>query len=320
MKLIVIIPAYNEAATIGTVLARIPWNIPGVHEQEVVVIDDGSVDGTGEAARKAGATVVSHSENRGLGKAFATGVEETLLRQGDVMVILDADNQFDAADIPRLIQPIVEGKADFVSASRFTKENSVSHIPLYRVVGNKFMAAFLNLASGRSFSDVSCGFRAYSREALFHLNLFGNFTYTQEALLNLHFKGLRLHEVPVKVVYFPGRKSHISASIPRYLLQTLKIIFRTILDYRPLIVFGGVGASLFGAGAILDGVMVLVYLNTGQFSPYISVGIVGIVLNMFGLFLIVVGLLADMLNRIRHNQERILYLEKKQMYDRERRF
>ncbi len=320
MKLIIVIPAYNETKTIEFVLARIPFDIPGIREKEVIVINDGSIDGTEKVAQKAGAIVVSHSENRGLGKAFATGVEEALLRQGDVMVVLDADNQFDAHDIPRLIQPIAEGAADFVSASRFTQESFVSRIPVYRVIGNKFMTLFLNVVSGNHFSDVSCGFRAYSREALLHLNLFGNFTYTQEVLLNLHFKGLRLKEIPVKVMYFPGRKSHISGSILRYASHTCKIIFRTVLDYRPLSVFAGAGILLFGSGAVLDVFMMLIYLRTGQFSPYISVGIAGIVLNMFGLFLIVIGLLADMLNRIRSNQERILYLSKKQMYDGKRRF
>jgi len=320
MKLIVIIPAYNEVKTIGSVLANIPLDVSGISEQEVVVIDDGSHDGTKEVAQQGGATVVSHAENRGLGKAFESGVKEALVRQGDVMVVLDADNQFDANDIPRLIRPIIEGVADFVSATRFTKESSVVNIPRYRVIGNKFMVIFLNFVSGRRFSDVSCGFRAYSREALLSLNLFGTFTYTQEVLLNLHFKGLRLKEVPVKVVYFSGRKSHISGSIKRYVLQTFKIIFRTVLDYRPLSIFGGMGVLLFGAGTIFDIVMMLIYFQTGQFSPYISVGATGIVLNMFGLFLLVIGLIADMLNRIRHNQERILYLAKKQMYGRERRF
>ena len=314
MKLVIIIPAYNEEGAIRSVLKSIPKEIAGIDKQEVLVIDDGSTDATARVSRESGVEVISHLENMGLGQAFATGVKNALIRKADIMVVIDGDGQFHADDIPRLIQPIVEKKADFVSGSRFAKDSPQSNIPRIRLVGNRVMANFLSLMSGRKFSDVSCGFRAYSRETLLHLNLFGKFTYTQETILNIAYKGLVMTEVPVHVTYFKNRKSQLTGSLKTYVLRSSNIVFRTVLDYRPLAVFGGTGIVVFGLGVILDVVMVGIFLETGRFTPNASIGIAGLVLNFFGLLLFIIGLIGDMLNRIRRNQERILYYEKRKLY------
>jgi len=315
MKLIVAIPAYNEERTLRSVLQSIPSRIDGIDELEIVVVDDGSSDKTAKIAHEAGAEVISHAENLGLGKTFVTGVKIALAKKADVMAVIDGDGQFNGEDIPQLILPVVKGEADFVSGSRFIKEFPQSNIPLIRVAGNKALAYFLSMAAGRKLSDVSCGFRAYSRETLFHLNLFGKFTYTQESILNIAYKGLVMREIPIHVTYFPDRKSHITGSLGKYIFRSLNIILRTVLDYQPLAVFGGVGLVLFLAGLALDVFMLYVYVQTGQFSPYKSFGVLGLTLNFSGLLLLIVGLVADMLNRIRHNQERILYYQKKNLYD-----
>ncbi|MFQ6049617.1 MAG: hypothetical protein ACE5J0_01075, partial [Candidatus Paceibacterales bacterium] len=188
------------------------------------------------------------------------------------------------------------------------------HIPQTRLIGNNLMAKFVSWICGKTFFDVSCGFRAYSKEALLHLNLFGNFTYTQEAILNLSFKGVKIIEVPITVKYFPERVSRVSGNLLKYISQAMKIIFRTVSDYKPLKVFGGVGVTFFVFGLLLDFIMAFIFLETGQFTPYKFVGILGLLFNIFGFVLIVIGLIADMLNRVRLTQERNLYYQKRKFY------
>jgi len=314
MKLVIIIPAYNEEKTVGSVISEIPDRISGISEKEIIVIDDGSTDNTAKVARGAGAEVIFHPENKGVGAAFSTGVKEVLFKKADIMVSVDADNQFDPRDIPKLVQPILDTKADFVIGSRFKKELLVPEMSKIKLFGNRLMAKFISWVCGQKFFDVSCGFRAYSKEALLRLNLFGKFTYTQEAILNLSFKDLKMIEVPVRVKYFPDRTSFISGNLIKYVFNAMKIIFRTILDYKPLKIFGGIGIFIFLIGFIFDVWMLSIFLKTGQFTPYKYIGILGLTFNIFGISLLVVGLIADMLNRIRQTQERILYYQKKKFY------
>jgi len=315
MKLAIIIPAKNEERTIAAVIKGVPGEILGITEKEIIVVDDGSYDKTMQIAKEAGAQVVSHLENKGVGAAFSTGIKEALSRKADLVLTIDADGQFDPAEIPKLIQPILEDKADFVTGSRFIKGYQAPRMSKMKLFGNKLMAKFISLVSSKCFNDVSCGFRAYSKEALLHLNLFGKFTYTQETILNLCFKDLRIIEVPVTVKYFPGRKSDITGNLVNYVFQAMKIIFRTIIDYKPLKFFGGVGVFLFSIGVILDAIMIYIVATTGSFSPYIIVGVLGLTFNFFGSILFIIGLVANLLNRVRQNQERMLYYHKKKLYD-----
>lgn len=169
------------------------------------------------------------------------------------------------------------------------------------------VAALVRSVSGTSLRDVSCGFRAYGREALLNLNLFGKFTYTQETILDLAFKGVPLVEVQVKVRYFPDRESRVAGNILRYALNAGKILVRTVRDFKPLMFFGTLGLVVFSLGALLDGGLLIHYYLTGMFSPYKAVGFAGGLLNVCGILLAGLGLLADMLDRIRINQERIIY-------------
>ena len=314
MKLVIIIPAKNEEGTIGGVVRGVPREILGITEKEIIVVDDGSIDKTAEVAKESGAQVVSHSQNKGVGAAFSTGVKEALSRKADLVLVIDADGQFDPTEIPKLTQPILDNKADFVLGSRFTKGVSTAQVPKIKLFGNKIMARFISFISSKTLFDVSCGFRAYSKEALLRLNLFGKFTYTQETILNLCFKDLKAIEVPITVKYFPGRKSDITDNLFNYIIQAMKIIFRTIIDYKPMKFFGGLGIFLFSIGLILDVIMLYILFRTGQFSPNISIGVSGLVFNAFGLAFFVIGLVADMLNRVRQNQERMLYYQKKKLY------
>jgi glycosyltransferase involved in cell wall biosynthesis len=317
MKLVITIPAFNESRSIEGVIRGIPKNFQGIDCVQILVVDDGSTDNTSELARNAGAKVLSHIKNLGLGLAFSDAVKGSLLLGADIMVVIDADGQYAGMDIENIIRPIIDKRADFVSGSRFLN-GAIPSMPKIKFLGNKIMAGAISFVCGRKFSDISCGFRAYSREALLNLNIFGGFTYTQEVILNLYFKYFTMFEVPVGVKYFSVRKSHITGNLPRYILNTIKIIIRTIIDYAPFRVIGGFGFIVFLTGLILDLILLYFFLQTGKFSPNVSVGILGLSFNAFGFLLIIIGLLAEMLYRVRQNQERILYYQKKEYYDREK--
>jgi hypothetical protein len=177
--------------------------------------------------------------------------------------------------------------------------------------GNKQISRLIRIVSGQELQDVSCGFRAYSSEALYHLNLFGSFSYTHETILDLVYKGFSVMELPISVKYYPERKSRIVSSISGYAFNTSKIIFRTMLDYKPLRFFGTLGVLNLLIGFVFVGYMLGNYLLSGAFTPYKSFGFIGLGFGVFGLIILFIGLVADMLNRIRINQDRILYTLRK---------
>jgi glycosyltransferase involved in cell wall biosynthesis len=314
MKLIIIIPAFNEEKTIARVIQEIPRNIEGIDELKVLVIDDGSTDDTVKEAKNAGALVVSHTKNEGLGIAFSTGLKEALKQGADIMVNIDADGQFDAKDIPKLVRPILEKRAEMVAGSRFEDKTSISQIPLIKRWGNKAFTSLINILTRQHFTDTQCGFRAYSREAILRLNLFGRFTYTQEVFLDLVNKGLKIEQVPIKVKYYKDRQAKISSSLFGYFLRTIVIILRTFRDYKPLIFFGIPGLTVFGAGIIFWLYSFVYWLIHFQTTPVRMYFFIGAALLIFSFLLIILALIADMLKRIRQNQEEILYKLKKQEY------
>ncbi len=303
-------PALNEEEGIGLVINELPKKIEGIEEIEVLIVDDGSTDNTADIARKNGATVVSHNINKGVGRAFQSAVNYALEKNADILVSIDADRQFNSKQIPDLIQSIIDDKADMVTGNRFEK-GIPENMPKSKYWGNTQMAKLISLISGQKFRDVSCGFRAYNREALLRLNLIGAFTYTQESILDLVYKDLRVEEFPVEVKYFTNRKSRVAGSILKYAFKTSEIILKTLRDYRPMLFFGGVGGILLFIGLLCELFLGIFFLITGDFTPYKFVGFIGFGLFVFGLLLVIVGLLADMFNRIRLNQERILYELKK---------
>lgn len=312
MKLCVMLPALNEAATIASVIGRIPRRIPGLDEVVVLVIDDGSTDRTRELALEAGAIVISQPENMGLGMAFQTGVEKALDLESDILVNIDADGQFNPEDIPLLLQPILAGRAEFVSASRFMNPDFYPEMSRVKFWGNRMMSLLVSTLVGRRFYDVSCGFRAYARDALLRLNLFGDFTYTQETFLDLSFKKTRIVEVPVRIrgTREFGR-SRIASNLFQYAGRSGKIIFRSFRDYKPMRVFGAMAAAMFLLAVVLILFLGAHYLRTGEFSPHKWAGFLAGFLFIVGSLTFITGLIADMLARQRINQERMLYLLKK---------
>ncbi len=317
MKLLVIIPALNEEASIQSVIGAIPKSFPGVDAIETIVIDDGSTDRTAELAEEAGAQVVRHGRNRGVGAAFSTGLHAALAAGADIVVNMDGDGQFDPGTIPELVRPVLEDRADFVTCTRFAKRELVPEMPWIKRSGNRIVAGIINLLTGHEFTDVSCGFRAYSRETALKLNLFGDFTYTQETFLDLVQKRVRIAEVPLPV---RGERefgeSRVASSVTRYAARAGSIILLALRDTRPLIFFGLMGLIVIFLGLTAGGFVLGHWIATGQTTPYQSVIILSAVLLILGFLLVVLALIADMLGRIRRNQDHILYLLRKRLWDR----
>jgi glycosyltransferase involved in cell wall biosynthesis len=314
MDLIIYLPALNEEGQILEVLAGLPRNLVNIDSIRYLVVDDGSTDRTREIAIGAGAKIVTHDRNRGVGAAFHSAVRYALENGADILVGMDADGQFDPEDIQDVIAPILDGRAEMVIGNRFGAGKPAHMAPL-KYWGNKQVARWISYAAEQHFQDVSCGFRAYSREALLRLSLFGTFTYTHETILSLTYQGLRVLERPVSVKYHPERKSRVADSILVYALRTSEIIFRVILDYKPMRLFVAFGGILISVGLTFTLLLLAHYAFTGSFTPYKSFGFIGLGFFIFGLLVILFALIADMINRIRVNQDRQSYELRRLRYD-----
>ncbi|HPF38696.1 MAG TPA: glycosyltransferase family 2 protein [Phycisphaerae bacterium] len=311
LRLIVVIPALNEEATIERVVRAVPRSMTGIREVDVLVIDDGSTDRTAELAVAAGAEVIHHTTPRGVGSAFQTALNEAIEHGADLIVNIDADGQFDPADIPRLVAPVVAGEADFATASRFLDPTLIPEMPWIKRWGNRQMSRLISGMTRQKFHDVSCGMRCYNRRAALSLNLLGRFTYTQEVFLNLAYKHMRIVEVPIRVrgVREFG-KSRVAGSIFKYASKTSRIIFRCYRDYFPMRFFGAIGLSLLGLAAIFGGFLLWHYLGTGTLSPHKWAGFISGGCALLSVFFFFAGMIGDMLNRHRVYLEELLYRQR----------
>jgi len=315
MHLVIIIPCLNEEKTIGRVITDIPQKIEGVSDIEVVVINDGSSDNTESIAIENGAHVISHIKPMGVGAAFHSGISEAIKMGADLVVNMDGDGQFNPQDIPSLLAPVIERKADFVTASRFMDKSLFPDMPWVKKWGNVQMARLISFLVGGKFYDVSCGFRAYSKDTILRMNLFGRFTYTQETFLDLAFKGMNIREVPLKI---RGErefgKSRVASNILRYAVNSSKIIVRSFRDYRPFRFFSLLAMILFIVSSFLGAFFLYHYSVTGQFTGQLWAGFSSGFFLLFSLLFFITGLIGDMIARIRNNQEKLLYYEKLKIY------
>lgn len=320
MKLLVVSICKDEAEMIGKVLDGVPDKIKGVSKIEKLVIDDGSSDNTAEVARSHGADVISDGSQKRLALRFREALEEALSREADIMVNIDGDLQFDPAEIPLMISPILDGEADFVAANRFVdaktgEKRRPEGMPVGKYLGNKLGAYIIGKLSDHEFSDVTCGFRAYNRDAMFSLNLHGNYTYTQESFQVLAMKKMRIVSVPTSIKYYPGRKSRVVRSFWQFLIGSAMNILRAYRDYAPLSFFGNLGSFIFAIGFILSVFFMGHWVVTGQFTPYKFVGFTAIYFISLALIIWIVGMMADMLDRLLGNQEKIIERLKRIEYD-----
>ncbi|PIR73490.1 MAG: hypothetical protein COU40_02000 [Candidatus Moranbacteria bacterium CG10_big_fil_rev_8_21_14_0_10_35_21] len=314
MKLVVNIPAFNEEDKIAETIKKIPRQIEGVNEVFMQVIDDGSKDQTAQRAREAGADFVfSHPVNRGIGITFRTSVGKALRNGADIMVNIDADGQFDSNDIQKIIAPILAGKADIVSADRFG-DHEAKNMPRSKYHLNRMAAWIIGKFMNHKINDLTCGFRAYSQEALLRLNLPGNFTYTQETIIDAIGKNLKVQWVPVEVIYFDGRKSRVVKSVYNYVNNSARIILKAVRDVRPMKFFGipSLIMILISAGFFIY--FILMYFQDFKITPYKNFLLVAITFLLVGLQFLVFALMADMIKNNRKISEDQMYLLRKEKY------
>jgi glycosyltransferase involved in cell wall biosynthesis len=309
----------NEAITIKEVIEKIPRDIPGIDEVEVVVVDDGSTDGTDTLAREAGAFVVRHEKPRGVGAAFRSGIDKSGSLGADIICTIDADMQFNPADIPKLVEPIARGEADFVTASRFMDSDLIPDMPKAKKWGNDFMARWISAFTKKRFYDVSCGFRAYSRNAYLRLVLTGEFTYTHETFLCLAYARVPMLEVPIVVrgVREHGQ-SRVANNLFRYGFRTASIILKTYRDYKPLRFFGWFAAISFLIGNAFFLFLLGWYIHAGKFFPHKWAGFVGAFFTVIALMLLIVGVFAEMLDRMRIANDEVLFRVRRLEYELQR--
>jgi glycosyltransferase involved in cell wall biosynthesis len=316
-RLVVMMSALNEEQSIGDVIDGIPRDPGFPAEVRVVVVDDGSDDATGDIAAGRGAVVIRHPSCMGLGRSFADALDRALREGADIIVNIDADGQFDPADIPKLVRPIVDDQADFVTTTRFAREDLVPSMPWAKKWGNRQMCRLVNLVTGTTgLTDVSCGFRAFSREAALHLNLVGAFTYTHESIIDLAAKGFRIAEVPLAV---RGVRKHGESRVARnlfaYGVRAFMIVLRALCYTRPLAFFGGIATVLLTLGG-LQGLFVFGHwLLTGRTAPYRSVLIGSSLFLTLGFLVGILALVADMLGRLVTISERLYTQMKQGHYD-----
>lgn len=307
MKLLIALPCYNEAETIQKVVGNIPKTFEGIDRVQVLVVDDGSADDTARLALEMGAAVIRHKVNKGLGQTFRDAVEYAVTHGYDLMVNMDGDGQFNSENIARLIAPILNNEADFVTGSRFMTHEKIPNMPAVKRWGNDRMTNLISRLCRRKFTDVSCGFRAYSRDTLLRINFHGRYTYTQESFISFCFDGLAIREVPVEVTYFPGRKSRVAGSILKYLKKTSGIIVGLMRDYYPMRFFGSIG-GVFLIPALAFGLMFLIhYLKVGYFSGYLFAGLISAFCLLISVLMFSFGVAMESMVRINRNENRILY-------------
>ena len=228
MKLVVMIPAYNEEKTVGRVIDEIPRGIEGVDVIEVLVIDDGSVDNTRQVAEIAGANlVVSHSTNRGLAASFRTGLKVALRMNADIIVNTDADLQYDQTQIRELVRPILANEVDMVLGSRF--KGYIEDMPTRKKLGNMLATFATRVLSGFNTSDAQSGFRAFSRELASSLKITSTKTYVQETIIRAARCGYRITEVPITFRKRHG-PSRLIKSIWGYAFKVLPELISCYID------------------------------------------------------------------------------------------
>lgn len=308
MKLIIQIPCLNEEESLPLTLKSLPREIPGIDVLEWLVIDDGSTDKTVEAAKRAGVDhVVSLPRNMGLAKAFMAGLQACLDRDADIIVNIDADNQYRAECIPDLIQPILRGEAEIVVGAR--PINEIEHFSATKKFLQKLGSWSVRLASNTDIPDAASGFRGISREAAGKLNVFNNYTYTLETIIQAGQKGIPMTWVPIQTNK-DLRPSRLVKSMPGYVLKSIITIIRIFVVYRPFRFFMSIGLLLFTTGSLI-GLRFLWYYLLGNGGGHVQSLILASILIGIGFQTIMVGFIADLLSVNRRLLEKLRYQSKK---------
>jgi glycosyltransferase involved in cell wall biosynthesis len=303
VKCIIQIPCYNEAKTLPETVAVLPRTLPGIDTVELLVIDDGSSDGTAELAQTLGVHhVVRHPRNLGLARAFMTGLDSSLRLGADIIVNTDADNQYVAADIARLVGPIVAGEAELVIGDRGVGQ--IAHFsPLKRGL-QRLGSWVISQAAGMKVPDATSGFRALTRDAALHTLVLSSYSYTLETLIQAGAQRRAIRYVPVRT-NLPTRPSRLMNNLPHYLANSTTTIVRAYTFYRPLRVFTTIGVIALLAGAAI-GVRFLIAYFSGTGGGHIQSLILSAVLLIAGFQTLLIGLVADLIGANRKVMEEVL--------------
>jgi glycosyltransferase involved in cell wall biosynthesis len=296
MKVIIQIPCYNEEPTLGITLAELPRELPGIEKVEWLIINDGSCDRTVDVAREWGVDhIVSFEHNQGLAKGFMAGIEACLKAGADIIVNTDADNQYYAGDIPKLIAPIVEGRAEIVVGARPIAQ--IKHFSPIKKFLQKLGSWAVRVASNTTVADAPSGFRAISRNAAMQLNVFNEYTYTLETIIQAGQKGMAITSVPIRTNGYL-RPSRLVKSIASYVQRSLLTILRIFVTYRPLEFFTIAGVIPFSLGALLVmrwlWLFIFYFEKTGR--SHIPSLILSAILILVGFQLWVFGFVADVMS------------------------
>lgn len=301
-RLIIQIPCFNEAETLPATLADLPREITGIDVVEWLVVDDGSRDGTADVAREHGVDHIAQLPgNQGLARAFMAGLETSLSLDADIIVNTDGDNQYCAADIEKLVEPILWNEADVVIGARPIR-TIASFSPMKKLL-QRLGSWTVRVASGTSVPDAPSGFRAFSRNAARRLNVFNDYTYTLETLIQAGQAGMRVASVPIRT-NDQTRESRLIRSIPRYVFRSATIIIRSFITYRPFRAFAVPGVLGLSGGLFLAFRFLWYYASTGG-AGHIQSLILSALLLGIGFFLVTVGLVADLVSVNRRLLEKL---------------
>jgi glycosyltransferase involved in cell wall biosynthesis len=314
MKLIVQIPCFNEEKTLPLVVNSIPRQIPGIDEIEVLIIDDGSSDRTVQVAQELGVHhIVLHKQNKGLAASFADGVHEALRQGADIIVNTDGDNQYPQHDIPKLIQPILDGTHDIVVADRQT--DKIAHFSPLKKMLQKVGSKMVCFASGTNLPDAPSGFRAYSKEAAMSLNIITSFSYCMETIIHAGKKRIAITTVPV-TTNPKTRESRLFKSMGQHVRKSMFAIVRSYAMHEPFKIFLVTGICILLIGTIpFLRYLVLLLQWAEPVAGHIQSLLIGGVFMILGFMCVVIGIIADLIAINRKLLEDALTRLKRQEYD-----
>lgn len=308
MKLIIQIPCFNEEETLEITYNDLPKHIDGIDEIEYLIINDGSTDNTVAKARELGFQhIVSFKQNKGLAKGFMAGLDACLHLGADIIVNTDADNQYNGADIEKLVRPILDEKADIVIGER--PIDSTEHFSWKKKKFQHLGSWVVRVASNSDIPDAPSGFRAYSREAALHLNVVNNYTYTLETIIQAGHEKIAMTSVPIRT-NGETRPSRLFTSMWRYMKRSSSVIIRSFLMYKPLRFFGTAGVVSFIIG-LGFGIWYLVDSSFGKTGGHVQLLILVAILLLLGFMLVIVGLLGDTVAANRKILEEVQYRVRK---------
>lgn len=293
MKLVIQIPCYNEEKSLPVTLKDLPDKIDGIDEIEVLVIDDGSVDNTVKVAEELGVSaIVSLGNNKGLAKAFIAGINKALDMGADIIVNTDADNQYNASYIKDIIKPIIENKADIVIGTRHVSE--IKHFSLLKKMLQKLGSFVMRLVSKTDVKDAPSGFRAFSRNAALQLNVFDNYTYTLETIIQAKAKGLVVQSVDVEVN--PElRKSRLFSNMFQYIRRSIFTMLRMFIIYRPFRFFILLGSLILFLG-LIPGARFLYFFFSGSGQGHIQSLILSAILLITGVQVVLLAIISELIS------------------------